>query len=183
MTLKLLVPAIALGVALCTGQALAQRAGSYQQSCSGWDMDGDQIVAACPDAAGTLRAARIDPRGCAGDIANVNGTLVCRGGGGPPAAAPRAAPPPQAPPRAAAPPQQAPRQEQRQEFRDDRRDRRDDGRGRDFYGERRDRGGYDDRRLDRGGDGRRYEDCRRRYQDEDDDFDDPPPRRRFDNRW
>jgi hypothetical protein len=104
------------------GGASAQVRGSYLQSCPNVTMEGPLIVAGCLDRNGQVRASRIDPRSCRGDIANNNGRLTCGGGGG--GAAP---PPPQ----------------RRGDF-DGRRDDRRDDRRFDRRGD--DRRGYDDRR-------------------------------------
>ncbi len=101
---------------LSVGSASAQARGSYLQSCPNVTREGPLIVAGCLDRNGQIRATRIDPRSCSGDIANNNGRLTCAGGG-------RAGPPPQ----------------QRGGFDDRRDDRRFDRRGDD-------RRGYDDRR-------------------------------------
>ena len=52
--------------------------GSYQQSCSNAYMSNGLLYATCPGR-GTSMTTSIDPRSCrGGDIANVDGRLVCR---------------------------------------------------------------------------------------------------------
>ena len=78
----------ALGISLCAASlapAVAQTvpAGSYQQSCTGIHVRGDQLVARCTDPQGDRVRSSIDLGSCrGGDIANSNGQLICNGGNG-----------------------------------------------------------------------------------------------------
>ena len=58
---------------------------SFQQSCTNLKFQGSVIFALCRAANGTMTPTAIDVSGCAGDVANVNGHLVCprRGAGAP----------------------------------------------------------------------------------------------------
>lgn len=52
--------------------------GSYQQSCSGARMVGIDLVASCPNVAGTFTSWTLpNAHSCGGDIANINGKLLC----------------------------------------------------------------------------------------------------------
>lgn len=76
---------VVLPVVLCvSGMAFAQRwfrvpPGSYQQSCSGIRFDGRTLTARCLDKRGReVRTSLANPHRCRRDIANINGTLMCR---------------------------------------------------------------------------------------------------------
>ncbi len=78
-----------------TAQAQSTPQGSYLRSCAGAHVEGGALVARCQrDDGRENRSILADVGGCRGDIANVNGQLVCRDHGGPPPAYGSAAPPP-----------------------------------------------------------------------------------------
>jgi hypothetical protein len=56
--------------------------GSYQRSCTGAVMVGPVLGADCRTVRGDFVGSRLDVRPCTGDIANIDGRLVCPGGGG-----------------------------------------------------------------------------------------------------
>jgi hypothetical protein len=66
------------------GLALAQPwgrlpPGSYRQTCSKINFDGRTLTARCLDVRGrSVRTSLANPHRCRRDIANINGTLMCR---------------------------------------------------------------------------------------------------------
>ena len=79
-TILVVVPALLL----VSGLAFAQRRfrfppGSYQQTCSDIRFDGRTLTARCLDKRGRrVRTSMARPDRCRRDIANINGTLMCR---------------------------------------------------------------------------------------------------------
>ena len=84
--MKLLLLRLALGASLAAASlapAAAQTipSGSYQSSCTNVRVNGDQLIARCTNAQGASVRTSIARNSCrGGDIANVNGQLVCNGG-------------------------------------------------------------------------------------------------------
>ena len=81
-----------LSIIIVASPALAQAPpGSYLQSCGGIRFDGYTLSAFCQGPGGQSFPSRLAVGNCRGDIANINGQLVCAGGGG----RPYGGPPPQ----------------------------------------------------------------------------------------
>jgi CVNH domain len=60
--------------------AAAQPAGSYRATCDHIRQRGPFLMAECRSG-GVWRHSELDLRGCVGSVANLNGRLVCAGGG------------------------------------------------------------------------------------------------------
>jgi hypothetical protein len=70
--------------------------GGYLQTCRNVQFDGFNLSAMCQGAGGQFYPTRLAGAGhCRGDIANINGQLVCAGGGGAPRPQYGGGPPPQ----------------------------------------------------------------------------------------
>ena len=69
--------------------------GSYLRSCTNIQFDGATLSAFCVGAGGRSYPSRLAVGGCRGDIANINGQLLCAVGGGAPRPAYGGGPPPQ----------------------------------------------------------------------------------------
>lgn len=69
--------------------------GSYLRSCSNIQFDGNTLSAFCVGPGGRSYPSRLAAGSCRGDIANINGRLLCAGGGGAPRPQYGGGPPPQ----------------------------------------------------------------------------------------
>jgi len=77
---NIIIPSIfILSAALIADSAMAVPGGSYQDSCSNASFDGHTLTATCPTERGTSVTTSLQfADRCNGDIANINGVLVCR---------------------------------------------------------------------------------------------------------
>jgi len=76
-------PVLAAAATLFAGLAVvdtaaAQPAGSYARTCRNNRMIGPVLYALCTMRNGRTTSAKLDVRGCVGDIANIDGRLTCR---------------------------------------------------------------------------------------------------------
>jgi hypothetical protein len=96
--------------------------GSYLRSCTNIQFDGYTLSAFCIGAGGRSFPSRLAAGNCRGDIANINGQLLCAGGGGAPRPPYGGGPPPQyggPPPQYGGPPPQYGYPPPRQEYGED----------------------------------------------------------------
>ncbi|WP_341990957.1 CVNH domain-containing protein [Azorhizobium sp. AG788] len=104
MRVKSVVQAMMAGLVMCATAVMGPQAqakpqipqGSYLQTCRNANIyQNTDLLAMCPNNQGQLAVVKLSNYAlCGGDIANVNGQLVCRGGGG----GYRPGPPPGPPP-------------------------------------------------------------------------------------
>ncbi len=76
----LAVAAASLAGLVAVDTAAAQPAGSYARSCKNSRMIGPVLYSLCTMRNGRTMSAKLDVRGCVGDIANIDGRLTCRKG-------------------------------------------------------------------------------------------------------
>jgi hypothetical protein len=75
----IVVLAVVAGGSLAFAQPRKLPRGSYRGTCSNVRFDGRTLSATCPDRRGRpVRTSIANPNRCRRDIANINGTLMCR---------------------------------------------------------------------------------------------------------
>lgn len=71
--------AVLTGGSLALAQPMRLPSGSYRLTCSNIRFDGRTLTATCLDKVGRrVRTSLANPHRCRRDVANINGTLMCR---------------------------------------------------------------------------------------------------------